>query len=114
MTPINGPAGHNPFTVIQGGQSAAGQPTPPPGNVHPLVPQPPPQVLPEHDPGVRKDVRRAASRHQSFESALLSMVNAAGVSGPKAEAVASAIMANEDLRAQAEAAYDQSGLRSVD
>ena len=93
------------FHVIQGG--AAAQPG------RPGVPQPGEVPLPENDAAVRARVRMAAGAHQSFESALLSMVEAAGVSGQRAEAVAQTILANDELRAQAERAFNGSRIGSV-
>ncbi len=117
-----GSIGPRPFTLIPGGAQVSGHTAGPEGPrlpahvvpMHVQPPQPPQVQLPEQDQRIRMEVRRAASRHQSFESALLSMVEAAsGVSGPKAEAIASAIMANDQLRSQAERAYSSQGLRGV-
>lgn len=101
-------AGNGPqFNLIQGGQ--AGRPAP----VPPGYGQAPNAPLPEDNAAVRASVRLAAGAHQSFESALLGMVEAAGVTEPRASAVAEAILANDELRAQAQRAFEGSRLGSV-
>lgn len=68
-----------------------------PGNVSPGVEAP----RSSHERGVQA----VARSYPNFESALLPMVLASGVSGEAAPSVARAIMANPSLRADAERAF---------
>ena len=58
-------------------------------------------------------VRAVAKSYDDFESALLPMVLASGVTGEAAVAVAEAIASNDQLRAQAERAFQRARLESV-
>lgn len=54
-----------------------------------------------------RSVTAVAARYEHFEDAVLPMVLASGVAGDAAIKVAASIMANDSLRAQAEAAHRQ-------
>ena len=55
----------------------------------------------------QRSVTAVAARYERFEDAVLPMVLASGVTGDAAIKVAASIMANDALRAQAEAAHQQ-------